>query len=161
MTKEYNSLELLPWYKQMRQDSPVYYSSDKHVWLCFSYAYTLEVLTRHTIFSSKGFIGPDGKPLASGVVLQDPPRHRELRNLINYAFTPGAVANLAPYVTNAIHNLLDHVISTGAMDVIADFAAPLPEIVIVKLLGLPLEDRTLVFQLLKSGGISYIPEEAK
>jgi cytochrome P450 len=72
----------------------------------------------------------------------DPPQHRQLRSLAAQAFTPRMVARLEPKITRLAHDLLDAVIDRGEMDVISDFAAPLPLIIIAEMLGMPASDHT-------------------
>jgi cytochrome P450 len=71
----------------------------------------------------------------------DPPRHRQLRNLVSQAFTPRMVAQLEPRITAITNELLDHVADAGEMDVVRDLAYPLPVTVIAELLGIPAELR--------------------
>jgi cytochrome P450 len=71
----------------------------------------------------------------------DPPRHRQLRNLVTQAFTPRSVAQLTERITAIINTLLDEVADTGQMDIIDNLAYPLPVIVIAEMLGIPREDR--------------------
>jgi cytochrome P450 len=60
---------------------------------------------------------------------------------VTQAFTPRAVAQLADRITVVANDLLDKVIASGEMDVLADLAYPLPIIVIAEMLGVPTEDR--------------------
>jgi cytochrome P450 len=71
----------------------------------------------------------------------DPPRHRQMRNLVSQAFTPRMVAQLEPRIAAITNELLDRVAAAGEMDVMHDLASPLPVIVIAELLGIPAELR--------------------
>jgi pimeloyl-[acyl-carrier protein] synthase len=51
------------------------------------------------------------------------------------------ISKLEPRIESITHDLLNHVIERGEMDLISDLAFPLPVSVIAELLGLPLEDR--------------------
>ena len=57
------------------------------------------------------------------------------------AFTPRSVANLERRIDAIARELLDRVAGRGAFDLAADFAVPLPMIVIAEMLGVPAEDR--------------------
>ena len=57
------------------------------------------------------------------------------------AFTPGRLADLRPRIVAIVDELLDELAASPAPDLIADFAFPLPAIVIAELLGVPPEDR--------------------
>jgi cytochrome P450 len=79
---------------------------------------------------------PAGPPWCS-----DPPRHTNLRTLINRAFTPKKVAALEPRIEAMANELLDKVAATGQIDLVEDFTYPLPVVVIAELLGIPAKDR--------------------
>jgi len=71
----------------------------------------------------------------------DPPDHTRLRGLVSKAFTPRMIEQLRPRVQQITDELLDTVQDRGKMDLIADFAFPLPITVISEMLGIPVEDR--------------------
>ena len=72
---------------------------------------------------------------------RDPPDHTRLRSLVNKAFTPRVVDVLRPHIQQIVDGLLDRAQDAGEMDLVEDFAYPLPVIVICEMLGVPLEDR--------------------
>ncbi len=67
--------------------------------------------------------------------------HRRLRRLVAKAFTPRIVEQLRPRVHEIADELLDRVADRGAMDLVDDYAFPLPITVIAELLGIPVEDQ--------------------
>ena len=69
----------------------------------------------------------------------DPPDHTRLRSLVSKAFTPRVVEQLRARVQAIVDDLLDAVSEKGTMEVINDFAYPLPVIVISEMLGVPAE----------------------
>jgi cytochrome P450 len=69
----------------------------------------------------------------------DPPRHRQLRNLVNLAFTPRVIVQLEPRILEITRELLDQL--PGEVDIVRDLAVPLPVTVIAELLGIPVEKR--------------------
>lgn len=71
----------------------------------------------------------------------DPPDHTRLRTLVSKAFTPRMIEQLRPRIQQITDELLDAVQNKGQMDLIADFAFPLPIIVILEMLGIPTTDR--------------------
>ncbi len=75
------------------------------------------------------------------ILFRDPPDHTRLRGLVSKAFTPRVVQALAPRIEGIAEDLLDQVAPHGALDLIADYAFPLPVIVIAELLGVPHQDR--------------------
>jgi cytochrome P450 len=79
----------------------------------------------------------------------DPPDHTRLRRLVQKAFTPGRVAGLRPRIEAITATLLDAMAAAreadpagdGVIDLITEFAFPLPMTVICELLGIPDGDR--------------------
>jgi cytochrome P450 len=78
--------------------------------------------------------------LARWAVFVDPPDHTRLRRLLNAGFTPRAVEGLAPGIRLVVDRLIDGAAGQGRMDLIADFAYPLPATVIALLIGAPARD---------------------
>lgn len=71
----------------------------------------------------------------------DPPSHTRLRSLVQSAFSPAIVESLKPQIESAAIHLLDQIPpSASEIELITQFAAPLPVTVIAKLLGVPSED---------------------
>ena len=71
----------------------------------------------------------------------DPPDHTRLRGLVSKAFTPRMIEQLHPRIQQITNELLDAVQGHGEMDLINDFAYPLPITVISEMLGIPVKDR--------------------
>jgi cytochrome P450 len=72
----------------------------------------------------------------------DPPRHAQLRGIVNRVFTPRSVAALEDRIRALSGSLADRFVAAGSgeADLVAGFAQPLPMLVIAELLGLPTED---------------------
>ena len=78
------------WYRTMRATQPVFQHPDWGGWQVFRYADVSRVLSEHATFSSdarrmaqsEGSQG-DADPLGSSILQMDPPRHRQLRNLVS------------------------------------------------------------------------------
>jgi cytochrome P450 len=86
------------------------------------------------------------RPLATNMLLRDPPDHRRLRSLVDQAFQRQSVEALRPRMEaitdDALRQLTTaHERSPGGVDLLAHFARPIPLAVICELLGLPPEDR--------------------
>ena len=77
----------------------------------------------------------------NNMLFRDPPDHTRLRGLVSQAFTPRTIERLRPHIGEIAEHLLDDAQKRGSMDLIADFAFPLPIIVIAELLGVPPEER--------------------
>lgn len=88
--------------------------------------------------------GLPGPAFARHMLSVDPPDHSRLRRLVSAAFTPRRVEGLRPRVQALIDELLDAIEATGpgaTVDLVAEYAFPLPFTVICELLGVPEHDR--------------------
>lgn len=84
---------------------------------------------------------------ADSLLDSEPPKHTRLRSLVTKAFNPRRIEALAPTIAEIVDGLLDDMaqrFESGAADLIADFAEPLPVKVIASLLGFPPEDEHLL-----------------
>lgn len=77
----------------------------------------------------------------------DPPDHTRLRRLVQKAFTPRVVAELAPRISRFVDETLDRAAATGSFDAVENLGYPLPIAVICELLGVPLSDEPLLRRL--------------
>src|SRR5579871_3923743 len=135
-------LNPFPWYHRMRAKAPVQYEAAYQTWMVFGYHDVQRVLSDAAVFSSaSGGGAASSDPLDASLISMDPPRHRQLRNIVTQAFTPRSVARLSERITTIVTELLDKVATSGRMDIIDDLSYPLPVIVIAEMLGIPQEDR--------------------
>ncbi len=74
------------------------------------------------------------------MLVMDPPDHTRVRGLVNKAFTPRRVMALRPRIQAIANELLAEPTRAQRMELMTDFAAPLPAIVIAELLGVPASD---------------------
>jgi cytochrome P450 len=79
--------------------------------------------------------------LSNNMLNSDPPDHTRLRSLISMTFTPRLVEKWRPRIQTIIDDLLDQVQEKGEMDLIEDFAFPLPATILIELFGIPDEDK--------------------
>ncbi|MEE2678705.1 MAG: cytochrome P450 [Myxococcota bacterium] len=88
--------------------------------------------------------GPEGRVFyemqLNTLLFLPPDRHDRVRSLISKAFTPRSVEQRLPRIQQVVDTLLDAVEDRGEMDLVADFAYPLPMVVICEMLGVPAED---------------------
>jgi len=139
-----------PLYHRLRAEDPVHWDHFLHAWVVTRYADVLTVLHR---FSAERTPTPEQlramglehlTPLAQVMVRQmlfmDAPAHTRLRGLAAQAFTPRRVAALRSHIRAIVDRLIDDVSPHGQMDVIRDFAEPLPAIVTAEMLGVPTDD---------------------
>jgi pimeloyl-[acyl-carrier protein] synthase len=86
------------------------------------------------------FMKPFAEMMLQQMLFMDPPRHSRLRSLCAVAFTPRRIEELRGEIQAIADDLLDKVIARGQMDLMEDFANPLPAIVTSKLMGVPVDD---------------------
>ncbi len=128
-------------------------------WLLFGYEACTRVIRDNRLSSNRpasALVAVSGEALAEFDVLvrhmqrwllmRDAPRHTELRKLMNRGFTPTVVEKLRHQVDAIIDGLLGEMRTGDTVDLIKDFAYPLPVRVICELLGVPeeLHDRCVV-----------------
>ena len=71
----------------------------------------------------------------------DAPDHTRLRALVHKAFTPNLVGRMRTRIQTLADELLDRVLNDGEIDLIKDYALPLPLTIITEILGVPSSDR--------------------
>lgn len=79
--------------------------------------------------------------LSNNMLNSDPPDHTRLRSLISMAFTPRLLEQWRPRIQAIIDELIDRVQEKGEMDLIEDFAFPLPATILIEMFGIPDEDK--------------------
>lgn len=144
-------LEPFEWYSKMREQNPVRYDADRETWDVFRYEDVKEILANDgDRFSTSprnmtDFHEPPGAEgfLLDTMLLQDPPRHNQLRSVVDAAFQPRVIRELEPHIRTVTNELLDAALTQthGEFDIVEVLAYPLPVIVIAELLGIPPQDR--------------------
>ena len=139
-----------PLYRRLRTEDPVHWDRFLHTWVVTRYADVLHVLHAFSAdrtptpeqLTAMGLsaLNPIAKVMVKQMLFMDAPAHTRLRALASAAFTPQRVRTLRSHIQEIANNLLDQVQARGRMDVIADFAAPMPAIVTAEMLGVPVED---------------------
>ena len=129
-------------YAQLREQGAVAHNPEHGFYVISRYDDVLAALRDHQTFSSAQGLGL--KKVATGqapLILRDPPDHTRLRLLVSKAFTPRAIAALEPRIREIATSLLDAAADRPDFDLVRDFSAPLPVIVIAELLGVEPERR--------------------
>jgi cytochrome P450 len=144
-----------PYYAQLRAEAPVFpvtLQSKQRAWLVTRYDDVLNVLKderfakdRHNAMTPEQlkkspWVPSMFKPLERNMLDLDSPDHTRLRALVHKAFTPRMVEQMRNQIQDLTNDLLDAVEPKGAMDLIADFALPLPLNMIGRILGVPAKD---------------------
>ncbi len=87
------------------------------------------------------WVPPMFRPLERTMVDLDPPDHTRLRQFVHKAFTPRLIEQMRERVQTLANDLLDAVARKGEMDLIREYALPLPMTIITEILGVPVQDR--------------------
>ena len=149
---------------RLRRESPVVWAQEIPVlgwpggpgfWLVLRHGDVEQVLTQPRLFSSwlgATQIRDPATPAALGYVRRmmlnmDPPEHSRLRRLLGRSFTPRAVARLEQRIRGYARSLCDRVLAgeRGECDFAKDLAADLPLLTLADVLGVPEQDRWLLF----------------
>jgi len=141
-----------PLYRKLRSEDPVHWDRFLHSWVVTRYPDVLNVLHSFSAdrtptpeqLTAMGLSGMNAiaKVMVKQMLFMDAPAHTRLRGLASVAFTPQKVRVLKGHIQQIADDLLDRVQARGQMDMIADFAAPLPAIVTAEMLGVPTEDHS-------------------
>jgi cytochrome P450 PksS len=81
------------------------------------------------------------RPVERNMLLVDDPDHARLRALVHKAFTPQRIEQMQPRIAEIANHLIGRLPTKRTVDLVHDFALPLPLTVIVELLGIPPSDR--------------------
>jgi cytochrome P450 len=127
-------------YRALRETDPVHFDEARGTWRLTRYRDMVEVLRDDQRFSAQRG-GPQFDDVPRSMLSSDPPDHTRLRTLVNKAFTPRTVRQLTGRIQELVDRSLDAVADRGEMEVIGEFAYPLPITVIAQMLGVPGEDR--------------------
>jgi cytochrome P450 len=142
-----------PLYHELRAEGPLVTIAGFESWLATGYE-VVACLLRDGRFRS-GFPrdsaeGPDAEWAQKSpttfhtfqrmMLLAHGADHARLRGLVSRAFTPRMVERLRPRIQKLVDELLDAASGRDEIDLIRDFAYPLPVTVIAELFGVPTED---------------------
>jgi hypothetical protein len=145
-----------PYYRTLREKDPFHRSRPADGWILSRYADVEAVLGDKSFSSDERNLRrwprmsarhrraglPD--PYESGrasMLRSDPPDHTRLRTLVSKAFTPRAIERVRPTVEKYVEETLGRVQTRRKLELVGDFAAPLPVSVIAEMLGVPVADR--------------------
>jgi cytochrome P450 len=169
-----------PFYDALRSTTPILYWEDWNIWFVTSYEDVNNLLRDRRLGRTMDHIKsreergllplpevemPFHKLSLNSMFDKEPPDHTRLRSLVHKAFTPRRVENLRERIQSVANQLIDGAESQGQMDIIADFAIPLPIAVIAELLGFPQENRhrlrTWSQDIVTMYELNHTPEQAQ
>lgn len=138
-----------PAYAQLRAEEPVarvLLPDGQYAWIITKYDDAVEALKNQKFIKDfKKLVDSgdmiDGSVFSENMLFADMPDHRRLRKLVSKAFTPRMIAGMRDRIQEITDELLDQTAGQDGMNLIDEFAFPLPIIVICEILGIPTEDR--------------------
>ena len=77
----------------------------------------------------------------------DPPEHSKLRKIVNKGFTPKMIRQLTDHLAEEAHQIVADAVEQGDVEFVEQVASELPLIAIAEFLGVPREDRKILFDL--------------
>lgn len=154
-------------FKRLRDECPVYWNpgrpareravgivepEQRGFWVVTRHADVTAVSKNSELFSSERgtAINADMRPqdldmFRQQMIHMDPPRHIALRSSINDFFKPKTIRKLDGRVRELTREILDGVAKRGECDFVNDIAAELPLLVLAEMLGVPREERRILF----------------
>jgi cytochrome P450 family 142 subfamily A polypeptide 1 len=128
-----------PTYAWMRANEPIYWDEINELWGISRYDDIVEIEKRKDVFinsdQEKGGYRPN-LPADNAIIGLDDPLHMKRRNMVSRRFTPRAAGAWEDDIRAKVTGILDAVRDQGgSAEVINDVAAPLPAMMIGKLLG--------------------------
>jgi cholest-4-en-3-one 26-monooxygenase len=152
----FQRLEHHEMFRRLRAEAPVWWQdhpSSSGFWNVVKHADVVEVGRDAQRFSSEvggvGLLDPGQTRMADlrGVILteMDPPKHTRYRLLVNKGFTPRMIGLLEQHLRYRAELIVDNIIERGSCDLVTDVAAELPLQAIAEIMGVPQDERHLLF----------------
>ncbi|HVA15055.1 MAG TPA: cytochrome P450 [Stellaceae bacterium] len=139
-----------PLYKRLRETDPVHWDPFLHAWVVTGYQDCVTVLHKFSAdrtptpeqITAMGIeqLEPIARVMTRQMLFMDAPAHTRLRKLCSVAFTSGRIERMRAHIEEIAEKLVARALPNGGMDLIAEFAAPLPAIVTAEMLGVPTSD---------------------
>jgi cytochrome P450 len=157
-----------PLYRELRDEHPIYYNEERDLWAISRFEDVQQVARDWRTFANSGGADVDVGPQWFGIgdfVDSDPPRHERLRGVVKNPFSPRATAAMAEDVRRQVDELLAPMLERGHGELVREFAAVIPLVIIFDLLGYPREDvealKPLLYAVqLRTPGATEPPETA-
>ena len=143
-------------YARLREDAPIYRHPLFRFWVLSRHADIVRVLKdpRFSVDHSQAKLPNAFNPMRqmsgrfidaihSLLLTLDPPGHTRIRSLVTKAFTPRRVETFRPRIQQVVDETLDQLVGCGEIELMRDFAIPVPLRVITDMLGVPSEDIAL------------------
>ncbi|MGI9324443.1 MAG: cytochrome P450 [Pseudomonadales bacterium] len=145
-------------FRALRDEAPVYHMEREDLWYLSRYEDVEAALFDWRTFSSAqgSQVREDPQRIGKTMTTNDPPRHDQIRRLVQIGFTPKRVQAHAERINNLTDDLIAQLPDDG-FDFVSDFAGPLTGLVIGSLIGVPDEDLELIRKMIDEG-LSFTDE---
>ncbi len=145
-----------PFYARLRAEKPVCpvtLPDKRTIWLVTRYDDVVSVLKDERFVKNPLNVAPGyaavkepwvpqfARPFTQHMLTQDKADHSRLRGLVNKAFSPGMVEQMRLRIESFTRTLLQRVQGQQQIDLIADYALPIPTTIIAEMMGVPANDR--------------------
>ncbi len=146
-----------PFYAYLRAEHPVHpvtLPDQRTIWLITRYDDVVSVLKDERFVKNQQnaalgnktakqpWIPKWAQPLTRHMLNMDKPDHPRLRGLVNKAFSPRLIEEMRGRIQSLTNELLERVHGRSHVDLIPDYALPIPTTIIAEMLGVPPEDRS-------------------
>ncbi len=150
------------YYGRIRDEDPVHWNEKYELWVITRHDDLVWMTRHHELFSSEFWSRDKRSPYPAidesdlglyqfmreffmkWFIQQDRPVHTDQRKVVHKWFNPASMETWRPMVQRVVKDMLDEADQNGRMDVMKDFATPLPLFVIAQMMGMPFEDRKFI-----------------
>jgi cytochrome P450 len=150
------------YYGKIRDEDPVYWNELYELWVVTKHSDLVWMTRHHELFSSEFWQRDKRSPypeidesdmglyqymkefFMDWFIQQDRPVHTDQRMVVHKWFNPKSMEMWRPMVQQVIKEMLDEADQNGKMDVMKDFATPLPLFIIAQMMGMPFQDRKFI-----------------
>lgn len=169
-----------PTYATLREEAPIFFDDNMRFWFVSRHDDVSAILRdrrfgrtiEHIMTREQAGLPPRNPAYASFHKLgahsmfdKEPPDHTRLRSLVHKVFTPRRVELLRGKIEGFSNDLIDKALPNGRMDLLEDFAVPIPVTVIAEMLGIPEADRHHLRpwsnDIVKLYELNHTPEQAQ
>ena len=149
-------IDLYPLLAHLRLEAPVLWIEPLSAWMVTRYedvvaafrnpalsSQRMDLIVRFQLRGSDPQLAKEFERIGNQQMLfRDGAEHHRLRVLGNRGFTPSMLDRARPIIQRTVDRLLEGLPESAKFDLVADFAQPLPALVIAELFAIPEKDRS-------------------
>ena len=126
-----------PHYQHWREQQPVFRDETSGQWIISRHADVVAALKNPQLFSSSAFAQSEQSAVTLPLLSDDPPRHTQLRALVNRAFTSRTLKQIEADVVRLSNSMITALPGDEPIDIAERFTIPLPVAVIAQMMDIP------------------------